>query len=110
MSSQWHNLPDVIFDDIMMRVGLESFDTLHTCRQVCRSWNEMIVSIKIFLNQFLNPPFQCEIMDTQKFRKNVAERISIKWTNYQYLPSHAEISQAKILGRINKMKIKDFIL
>ena len=39
------NMPDVIFFDIVMMVGLESLDTLHTCRQVCRSWNEMIVSI-----------------------------------------------------------------
>ena len=38
----WQNLPDVIFGDIMMMVGLESLDTLHTCRQVCGGWNEMI--------------------------------------------------------------------
>ena len=53
MSRQdWQNLPDVIFGDIMMMVGLESLDTLHTCRQVCRSWNENIVSNKIFLSSF----------------------------------------------------------
>ena len=45
MSSHLHNLP--VFGDIMMIVGLESLDTLHTCRQVCRSWNEIIVSIDI---------------------------------------------------------------
>ena len=44
----WQNLPDVIFGDIMMIVGLESLETLHACRQVCRSWNEMIVGSKIF--------------------------------------------------------------
>ena len=44
----WNNLPDVIFGDIMMMVGLESVETLHACRQVCRSWNEMIVGSKIF--------------------------------------------------------------
>ena len=48
----WQNLPDVLFGDIMVMVGLESLDTLHTCRQVCRSWNEMIVSIKIFQSSF----------------------------------------------------------
>ena len=44
----WNNLPDVIFGDIMMMVGLENLETLHSCRQVCRSWNEMIVGNKIF--------------------------------------------------------------
>ena len=48
----WQNLPDVLFGDIMMMVGLESLDTLHTCRQVCQSWNEMIVSIKILQSFF----------------------------------------------------------
>ena len=46
----WNNLPDVLFGDIMMMVGLESLDTLHTCRQVRRSWNEMIVRNTIFLS------------------------------------------------------------
>ena len=54
MSSRWHNPPEVIFGDIMMMVGVESLDTLHTCRQVCRSWNEMIVNKKIFLSNFNN--------------------------------------------------------
>ena len=40
--SQWQNLPDVLFSDIMMIVGLESLDDLHRCRQVCRNWNEKI--------------------------------------------------------------------
>ena len=46
-------------------------------------------------------------MDTQKFRKNVAERITVKWSHIQYLPSNAEISQAKNLGRTVKQKQND---
>ena len=38
--------------------------------------------------------------NTHKFKKNVAERITVKWTDDQYFPSDAEIHQAKILGRI----------
>ena len=38
---------NVFFGDLMMMVGLESLETLNTCRQVCRSWNKMIVSNKI---------------------------------------------------------------
>ena len=37
----WLTLPDLIFSDIMMMVGLES---LQRCRQVCSTWNEMILS------------------------------------------------------------------
>ena len=49
----WNNLPDVIFGDIMMMVGLENLDNLLTCRQVCRSWNEMIVSNKILQSSYI---------------------------------------------------------
>ena len=38
-------------------------------------------------------------MKTQKFRKKVAEKIGARWTDYQYLPSNAEIYQAKVLGK-----------
>ena len=104
----WNNLPDVIFGDIMMMVGLESLEILHTCRQVCRSWNEMIVSIiQDILIHFINPPFQCEMTDTQKFRKSVGERLRIKLSDNPYLPSNAEISQAKNLGRTVKQKQND---
>ena len=45
----WQNLPvvSVIFGDLTTMVGLESLDTLHTCRQVCQSWNGMIVSNEV---------------------------------------------------------------
>ena len=38
----WQNLPDLIFNDIMVRVGLESLGDLNNCRQVCQTWNDMI--------------------------------------------------------------------
>ena len=52
----WNILPDPIFGDIMMMVGLNnsrriylsemfsncSLDNMHKCRQVCQSWNVMI--------------------------------------------------------------------
>ena len=40
--ARWKNLPDVIFSDIMMMIGLNSFEDLHRCRQVSQSWNVMI--------------------------------------------------------------------
>ena len=39
----WLMLPDLIFSDIMMMVGLGSVESLHRCRQVCSTWNEMIL-------------------------------------------------------------------
>ena len=36
-----HN-PDDYFGDVMTMVGLGRLEDLHRCRQVCRSWNEMI--------------------------------------------------------------------
>ena len=40
----WAMLPDIIFSDVMMRIVLEGFESLHRCRQVCKSWNERIMS------------------------------------------------------------------
>ena len=40
----WLTLPDLIFSDIMMLIGLESLESLHRCRQVCSKWNEKILS------------------------------------------------------------------
>ena len=34
---------DLIFDKIMMMVGLSSLKNLHRCRQVCTAWNTMIM-------------------------------------------------------------------
>ena len=38
-------------------------------------------------------------METQNFRKKVAETIRVRWTDDHYLPSNAEIDQAKVLGK-----------
>ena len=56
----WHNLPEIVFIDIIMKIGqekmsinanlgniLENLENLHICKQICRSWNYMIVSKKI---------------------------------------------------------------
>ena len=40
----WHTMPDLPFTDIMMMVGLENIESLHRCRQVCKNWDEKIMS------------------------------------------------------------------
>ena len=34
--TSWQNLPDLVFDDVMMMAGQESLENLHKCRQVCQ--------------------------------------------------------------------------
>ena len=38
----WEMLPVIIFNEVMMKIVLESYESLHRCRQVCKSWNESI--------------------------------------------------------------------
>ena len=43
INPNWLILPDIPFTKIMLMVGLQSVDSLHRCRQVCRTWNEKIL-------------------------------------------------------------------
>ena len=36
-------LPEEILSEILLMVGLESLESLHRCRQVCQTWNELIM-------------------------------------------------------------------
>ena len=38
----WQNLPDIVFCDMMVMLGLDCLEDLHKCRQVCQSWNVMM--------------------------------------------------------------------
>jgi len=78
----WLSLPDPIFSDIMMMVGLESLESLHRCRQVCSKWNEIILR---------------DIWGSQSKKKIMKERIEGSWSPGM-LPTDEEISHAKWLG------------
>ena len=78
----WVTLPDPIFSDIMMMVGLESLESLHRCRQVCSKWNEEILR---------------HIWGSQSKKKIMKERIERSWGPGMF-PSDKEISHAKWLG------------
>ena len=75
-------LPDLIFSDILMMVGLESLESLHRCRQVCKTWNEKILRI---------------IWESQSKKRIMKERIERSWGPGMF-PSDEEISHAKWLG------------
>ena len=74
----WLTLPDLIFIDMMMMVGLKSLESLHRCRQVCKSWNEMILR---------------DIWP----KKIMKERIERRWGPGMF-PSDEDISDAKWRG------------
>ena len=80
----WLKLPEMIFSDIMMMVGLESLESLHRCRQVCKTWNEKILR---------------DIWENQSKKKIMKERIERSWGPGMF-PSDEEISHAKWLGNI----------
>ena len=75
---------EIIFEKIMLMVGLDSLESLDNCRQVCRSWNAMIMN-KIWENP------------TKKWGEIIWRRIEKSWDDYY--PSHRKISQAKLLGK-----------
>ena len=77
----WATLPDLMFSDIMMKVGLESIEGLHRCRQVCQTWNKMILSD----------------ICRSKSKKIIREKVEENW-GPGMLPSDVEISHAKWLG------------
>ena len=78
----WVALPDEIFSDIMMMVGLKSLESLHRCRQACSKWNKKIMR---------------DIWGSQSKKKIMKERIERSW-GPDMLPTDEEISYAKWLG------------
>ena len=100
MSSQdnpdWRMLGhDLIFQKIMMMVGLDSLESLHRCRQVCTAWNSMIMQ---------------NIWESKRKRNIIKMRIEKKWASEMIpwnwatwmLPSDEDISHGKWLGNNNK--------
>ena len=82
LDRDWSRLPDLALADIMFMVGLESLESLHRCRQVCRTWNEKIME---------------NIWGNNKNRKIITVKIAKNWGPRMF-PSNEEISHAKWLG------------
>ena len=73
-------LPDPIFDKIMLDIGIESLKSLHSCRQVCKGWDERIVR---------------NILKNQSKRKILS---AMDW-GLKGFPSNKDIVQVKWLGK-----------
>ena len=76
---------DLIFQKIMMMVGLDSLESLHRCEQVCTAWNSMIMQ---------------NIWESPSKRGIIKKRIERKWAPGIY-PTDEDISHAKVLGNNN---------
>ena len=90
---------DLIFQKIMMMVGIDSLESLHKCRQVCTTWNAMIIR-----NIWENPNKRNIIITSDSFNRHLVDfkmRIERNW-GLEILPSDEDISRAKWLG--NKTK------
>ena len=73
---------DLIFQKIMMMVGLDNLESLHRCEQVCTIWNDMIMR---------------NIWESPSKRNILKIKIERIWTS-ENLPSEEDISHGKWLG------------
>ena len=78
----WDTLPDLAVREIMINVGLDSLERLHGCRQVCQTWNRVILH---------------DIWGSDNKKRIMKERIQRNWGPGR-LPSEEEISLARMLG------------
>ena len=87
-------LPDELLNYIMMMAGLKSLDALHTCRQVCSTWNDFILSF---------------IWGSNGSMRIMKEKIERSW-GHGMLPSDEEIRHARWLeaqGILSTEKIRE---
>ena len=77
----WQNMPVVIFSEIMMKLGSESLQNLQKSRQVCKSWNEMILWMT---------KHQVDIL-----RRKAGDRIKAKFSDNLFVPPLKLIFKAK---------------
>ena len=81
LDRDWRLLPDLALADIMLMVGLDSLESLHRCRQVCRTWNEKIMT---------------NIWGNQAKKNKIKAKIK-QWGLGEMIPSNEDISHLKWL-------------
>ena len=102
----WLELPDLIFGDIMLMVGLEGFESLHRCRQVCKTWNDKILTV-IWGNLTKRKRIQLKIEEYWNINI-IASRNRLKYDFrgdldlseiFSDIPSSEEVSHVRWLGK-----------
>ena len=82
-SPDWLMLPELVWEEIILMVGLSSLRDLDSCIQVCRAWNTVIRS---------------KINPTNKWGRIIQQRLEKSFDAENSYPSDEEISHAKSLG------------
>ena len=85
LDPDWRFLPDLVRDEIMLKVGLDNLESLHRCRQVCKAWNERILT---------------NIWGNESKRNVIGAKIERVWSPGMW-PSDLQISHAKWLGKLS---------
>ena len=80
----WLVIPDLVFEKIMLEIGLVCLDSLDSCRQVCRAWH-----VAIMRKLWENP--------SKSWGDIIRRRIERSWGPGS-LPSDQRIVHAKLLG------------
>ena len=81
LDPDWLSMPDLVRDEIMMKVGLDNLESLHRCRQVCRAWNTGILT---------------NIWGKASKRNEISAKIAEDWSPGMWPPDH-QICHAKWL-------------
>ena len=100
--STWQTLPDVIFGDILVMMGLNSLEDLKKCRQVCQSWNVIIAHMTKYKKDTIRK--EADSLDAQ---------IRKKWTfrhiyNKPLLPeitAAASLAYHGLLGSVEEIEL-----
>ena len=84
-NDDWSLLPDPIFDKIILIIGLESPESLHNCKQVCKAWKKGIMR-----NLWDSP--------SKKLGSVIERRIENSSWGPKNFPSDKKLSHVKLLG------------
>ena len=126
----WKNLPDVVFGDLMMILGLEGYieglEYLHRCRQVCQSWNKMIAQMTKYKKDNIRLKAECLAAKIREAKiREVWERwgvgirflneekVNLRYTLQFQLPeilTVASLAHHGLLGSVEGMYLKNLDL
>ena len=101
--SSWQTIPNIIFGDILMMVGLNSLEDLKKCRQVCQSWNVITAHMTKYEKDSIRREADCLAAQIRK---------KLKW-NFSHKSLLPEITTAAILayhglfGSVEEMLLRD---
>ena len=95
-------MPDIIFGDIMMMVGLNSLEDLHRSRTICQSWNVMISTMTKHKKHTI-----------RRKAKFLAAQIRGRWKDADHTPllpelvTAASLAHHGMLGSVRLMVLQD---